>query len=70
MNNIFHTLITILLLTFVITVSGVPIRDRFRYSDPDTENRVNKHLNAVSVPMQGGGWPSTTDNPSGGGRWN
>ena len=37
MNNIFHTLMTILLLTFVITVSGVPIRDRFRYSDPDTE---------------------------------
>jgi hypothetical protein len=70
MNNIFHTLMTILLLTFVITVSGIPVRDRLRYSDPDAENRVSKHQNSVSVPMQGGGWPSTTGNPSGGGRWN
>jgi hypothetical protein len=31
-------------------------------------NRIYKPLHIL--PMQGGGWPSTTGNPSGGGRWN
>jgi hypothetical protein len=71
MAGIFNTLLTILLLTFVVMVNSIPVRDRFRYSDPNEQNRVSKHLNAVSSsPMQGGGWPSTTGNPSGGGRWN
>ena len=35
----------------------------------DDTNRVYKPLH--NFPMRGGGgWPSTTGNPSGGGRWN
>ena len=35
----------------------------------DDENRIYKGLH--NLPMRcGGGWPSTNDNPSGGGRWN
>ena len=34
----------------------------------EDSNRIYKPLH--NLPMQGGGWPSTTGNPSGGGRWN
>lgn len=58
--------------------SGVPIpkQDRINYPDLDSRNRVNEHFGSVNLFMKGGGfsdgggWPSTTGNPSGGGRWN
>lgn len=62
-------------LMFATICSGVPIprQDRINYPDPYTRNRVNEHLGAVNLFTMhsgGGGWPSTTGNPSGGGRWN
>jgi len=68
--NFINIIFTIFIL-FSVSVSSIPIKDRFRYSDPDEENQINRHTNTVLFLQQsGGGWPSTTDNPSGGGRWN
>lgn len=55
---------------FVSVCSAVPRHERMNYPDPDVRNRMNEHLGVLKVPMNGGGWPSTTGNPSGGGRWN
>ena len=64
--------IFLLLLSLATVVQGVPIRDYFLSPDNDSGNRLNEHLYATSIlPMRGGGgYPSTTGNPSGGGRWN
>ena len=72
--NMIQVIFTIVLL-FATICSAVPIprQDRINYPDPDTRNRLNEHLGSVHLyPMYsgGGGWPSTTGNPSGGGRWN
>jgi len=68
----FTNFIFLLLLSLATVVQGVPIRDYFRSPDNDSGNRLNEHLYATSIlPMRGGGgYPSTTGNPSGGGRWN
>lgn len=66
--NIAFTLIA----AFITLVRGVPINDRFREVDNDSHNRVNEHLHATCIlPLRdGGGYPSTSGEPSGGGRWN
>ena len=45
--------------------------NRFYDRDDDIQNRLT-NINHYSVLLMkgGGGWPSTTGNPSGGGRWN
>ena len=51
----------------------IPRQDRINYPDLDSRNRMNEHfgtVNLFTMHSDGGGWPSTTGNPSGGGRWN
>ncbi len=76
--NMYQVIFTMFLM-FSTICTGVPIprQDRINYPDPDSRNRVNEHLGSVNLFMKGGGgfsdgggWPSTTGNPSGGGRWN
>jgi len=76
--NMYLVIITMFLM-FATICTGVPIprQDRINYPDLDSRNRVNEHLGSVNLFMKGGGgfsdgggWPSTTGNPSGGGRWN
>ena len=65
MNNLF---LFVFFLLFMIIDST---NNRFYNPDDDIQNRLT-NINHYSVlPMKGGGgWPSTTGNPSGGGRWN
>ena len=65
MNNLF---LYVFFLLFMIIDST---NNRFYNPDDDIQNRLT-NINHYSVlPMKGGGgWPSTTGNPSGGGRWN
>ena len=65
MNNLF---LYVFFLLFMILDST---NNRFYNPDDDIQNRLT-NINHYSVlPMKGGGgWPSTTGNPSGGGRWN
>ena len=66
MNNLF-LFVFFLLFTIVNSMND----NRFYDRDDDIQNRLT-NINHYSVlPMEeGGGWPSTTGNPSGGGRWN
>ena len=73
MNMIQVIFTTFLLFATICSAVPIPRQDRINYPDPDTRNRLNEHLGSVHLyPMYsgGGGWPSTTGNPSGGGRWN
>jgi hypothetical protein len=75
--NVYQVIFT-MFVVFATICSGVPVprRDRINYPDPDVRNRMNEHFGSVNLFMKdgggrgGGGWPSTTGNPSGGGRWN
>ena len=70
--------IFMMFLMFVTICQGVPNtrQDRINYPEPDVRNRMNEHFGTLNLFMKGGcvrgggGWPSTTGNPSGGGRWN
>jgi hypothetical protein len=68
--NYFTLLFTIgILLNMVNGVISVP-GNRFSGPDPDFHNRLSRTNQMSFVPMRdGGGWPSTTGEPSGGGRW-
>ena len=65
MNNLF--LFVIFLLFMIIDSTN----NRFYNPDDDIQNRLT-NINHYSILTMkgGGGWPSTTGNPSGGGRWN
>ena len=66
MNNLF---LFVFFLLFMIVNSMND--NRFYDRDDDIQNRLT-NINHYSVLQMkgGGGWPSTTGNPSGGGRWN
>ena len=68
LNNMNNLFLFVFFLLFTIVNS---MNDRFYNPDDDIQNRLT-NINHYSVlPMEeGGGWPSTTGNPSGGGRWN
>jgi len=60
-----YVMIMVMLLS-ILSVSLVQAATNQDASDP---NRIYKPL--YNPPMRcGGGYPSTNDNPSGGGRWN
>jgi hypothetical protein len=66
-NLLFTIGILLIMVNGVISVYG----NRFNGPDPDSQNRLSRTNPMSFVPMRdGGGWPSTTGEPSGGGRWN
>ena len=69
LNNMNNLFLFVFFLLFMIVNSMND--NRFYDRDDDIQNRLT-NINHYSVlPMKGGGgWPSTTGNPSGGGRWN
>ncbi len=76
--NFFNIAFILIIATFITLTHGIPIvrpspvNNRFREVDNDSHNRINEHLYSTCIlPLRdGGGYPSTTGNPSGGGRWN
>ena len=70
--NFFNIAFILIITTFITLTHGIPVNDRFREVDIDSDNRINEHLHSTCIlPLRdGGGYPSTNDNPSGGGRWN
>jgi hypothetical protein len=73
MNMIQMISVIFFLFATVCTAVPIPRQDRINHPDPDTQNMINEHLGTVklfTMHSGGGGWPSTTGNPSGGGRWN
>ena len=73
MNLVQVIFMMIILLSTIVGSVPIPQQDRINYPDLDSRNRVNEHMGSVNILVMhsgGGGWPSTTGNPSGGGRWN
>ena len=73
MNPVQVIFMMIILLSTMVSGVPIPRQDRINYPDLDSRNRVNEHMGSVNILAMhsgGGGWPSTTGNPSGGGRWN